>query len=263
LVKLNEFKNMLKQQTPLEVFDKNIEAVHRLMNFDRDLIAYAIIQVEGLHNVLVTGEKILREERNGKRILNDLKNIRDHDSMRTRYEQIFNQAVVLLVSHFGSLLGSLFRLAVDCGIEKNDRRILKAELNIDIEELLSRGNQIHEALGEMLVFKKDISFQDMKSVSRAFKDYFGINIEKSEVVHNIIIGQACRHSIVHDGGRVNTKTVKQVAYVYPRKLKPTLIENEEIKFSPDEVTFLASEMRKYAKKLFEQIEEYKHGLVFE
>lgn len=254
---------MLKPQNPLEIFDKNIEAVHRLMNFDRDLIDYAIFKVDGLHQVLVTSRKIDREDQNGLRVLNELKSIRTNDSLRSRYEQIYNQAVVLLVSHFGSLLGSLFRLAIDYGIEKNDRRILKAELNIDIEELLSRGNQIHEGLGELLVFKKDISFQDMKSVSRAFKDYFGINIEKSENVNNIIIGQACRHSIVHDGARVNSKTIKQVANAKPRKLKYSIIEDEEIKFSPDEVTFLAKEMKKYAKKLFDQMEMYKRAPISE
>jgi hypothetical protein len=56
---------MLKPQTPLEIFDKNIEAVHRLMNFDRDLINCAILKVDGLHQVLVTSRNIDREDQTG------------------------------------------------------------------------------------------------------------------------------------------------------------------------------------------------------
>jgi hypothetical protein len=160
--------------------------------------------------------------------------------------------VVLLVSHFGSILSSLFRLAVEYAITKEDIRLFEEELTLDVEELLSRGNQLHEALGDLLIQKKDISFQDMKSVSSTFKKYFGIIIEKNSSVNNIIVGQACRHSIVHEGGRINSRTVKQVANAKPRQLMLTLNENEEIKFSPSDVELLGDEMKKYAKSLFHQ-----------
>lgn len=168
--------------------------------------------------------------------------------------------MVLLVSYFGSALGNLFRYAIDKAVEGGDRRVLSEELNVEVDELLSRGDRLHEVLGDMLILKKDISFQDMKSVSRAFKKYFGIDIEKTPEVNNIILGQACRHAIVHDGGRANARTIRQVVSAKPRSLKPTILENEQIFFSTQEVEELAQDMRLYLETLLSQITSYNNAL---
>lgn len=242
---------------PISTFDENIRSVSRLMNFDRDVQDIAIEQLEQLHKTLVEVERISNEQRNGKRTLEILRSIRANDSLRSRYQLIFNQSVVLLVSHFGSALGDLFRLAVAIGVEKGDRRILSEELSLDVEELLSRGEQIHEILGDLLILKKDISFQDMQSVHRAFKKYFGIEMKRDTTVNDIIVGQACRHAIVHDGGRANTRIVRQIADAKPRSLKPDVKENEQLLFTPEEVEELSRHMREYTKILLDRIMRYK------
>lgn len=244
---------------PIEAFDQNIEAVKRLMDFDRDAQDMVIIEIEKLHHALKEQQNISNDKLNGKRVLDFLKNIRTNDSMRARYELIFNQAVVLLVSYFGSALGDLFRLAVELGIAGADKRILSEELSVDVEELVSRGDQIRDVLGDMLIQKKDISFQDMKSVSRAFNKYFGIEIEKNKNVNNIIVGQACRHAIVHDGGRANSRVLRQIENTKPRTLKTSISENEKISFTPDEITELARNMREYVVDLHEKIMLYKNS----
>lgn len=201
------------QFNSLQLFEQNIQSVRKLMNFDRDVQDFAIEQIEKLHNTLVNVDKIENETRNGKRTLDLLKQIRSNDSLRPRYQIIFNQAIVLLVSYFGSAISDCFRTATQISIALDDKRVLNEELNIEIEELLIRGDQINDVLGDLLIQKKDISFQDMKSVSRAFKEYFGIEIKKDNVVNNIILGQACRHAIVHEGGRVNGRIIRQVRMV--------------------------------------------------
>ena len=254
---MNEIKT---SKQPIFAFDQNIEAVKRLMDFDRDAQDMVIKEIEKLHTALKEQQGISNDQLNGKRALDFLKNIRTNDSMRSRYELIFNQAVVLLVSYFGSALGDLFRLAVELGISGADKRILSEELNVDVEELISRGDQIQDILGDMLIQKKDISFQDMKSVGRAFNKYFGIEIEKNINVNNIIVGQACRHAIVHDGGRANSRVLRQIENTKPRTLKVNISENEKINFSTDEVIELANNMREYVVRLHEKIILYKTSL---
>ena len=247
-------------EDPIGIFDQNVQAVVRLMNFDREIQDLAIRHLENLHKSLVSMQGIQNEQLNGKRTLEILRGIRTNDSLRSRYQLIFNQAVVLLVSYFGSALGSLFRLAVRQAIAGSDKRVLSEDLSVEVEELLSRGDQIQDVLGDMLIQKKDISFQDMRSVNRAFNKYFGIEIEKTDNVNNIILGQACRHAIVHDGGRANARILRQTDNARPRSLKPQISENEQIDFTPSEVEQLATDMRVYAVALHSKIQSYSIAL---
>lgn len=245
---------------PLESFERNLESVQKLMNFDRDVQDMAITHIEELHSSLVNGQKITNEQINGKRTLDMLKGIRENDSLRPRYKIIFNQAVVLLVSYFGSAISDCFRLATQIAVESGDKRVLDEELNLEIKELIDRGDQIVDVLGDLLIQKKDISFQDMKSTHRAFRKYFGIEIDRNEIVNNIILGQACRHCIVHEGGRVNRRIIKQIENAKPRNLKPSMRESEQLDFTTDEVEELGGYMKDYVSNLQTGITAYDKSL---
>ncbi len=245
---------------PLDSFKRNLESVQKLMNFDRDVQDMAINYIEKLHNSLVNVQNITNEQINGKRTLDLLKGIRENDSLRPRYKIIFNQAIVLLVSYFGSAITDCFRLATQIAVESCDKRVLDEELNLEIKELIDRGDQIGDVLGDLLIQKKDISFQDMKSTHRAFKKYFGIEINKDAIVNNIILGQACRHCIVHEGGRVNRRIIKQIENAKPRSLKPSVRENDQLNFSTEEVEELGGYMKDYVSNLEARISEYKNSI---
>ena len=88
-------------QTILDDFCKHVEDVNRLITFDELVMAYAINAVENLH-VHLKKNYSLKEQINGARELQMLRNIRDNDSLKPRYSLILNQAIVLLVSYFGS-----------------------------------------------------------------------------------------------------------------------------------------------------------------
>ena len=66
---------------------------------------------------------------------------------------------------------------------------------------------------------------------------------------NIIVGQACRHAIVHDGATANSRVMNQVRNAIPRTLKPNLTLNEKIQFSISEIEDLAEEMKSYIENL--------------
>jgi hypothetical protein len=112
---------------------------------------------------------------------------------------------------------------------------------------------MNERIGHLIADKNDLKFQDMKSISRAFKDYFGFNIVKDENVNNIIMAQAGRHVIVHDSARINEKIIRQVSGAKPRHLKPQL-SGETIQFNSDEVKLIADSMLKYFRQVRSQVE---------
>lgn len=99
-------------------------------------------------------------------------------------------------------------------------------------------------LADLLVAQQGISFQDMQSLRRAFKDHLGVAWARTEDTNNVILGQAARHVLVHAAGMVDEKIVRQVAVCVPRTLKPTLERGRPIEFSPDEIGVLTASMVK-------------------
>ena len=84
--------------------------------------------------------------------------------MRSHYTTIYNQCVVLLVSHFGTTLHSLFVSAAPALLGTSaDKDALKDELKFQLSELSEHDFDIRERIGELLVAKRDISFQDMQA----------------------------------------------------------------------------------------------------
>src|ERR1043166_3445495 len=100
-------------------FKANLDSVVSLINFDREVQDYAISRVQELHTRLKKGG-IDNARLNAERTVEILQNIRRNDSLRPRYEVIFNQALVLLVSHFGSAVGDIFRYAVMRELERKN-----------------------------------------------------------------------------------------------------------------------------------------------
>jgi len=91
-------------------FAANVASVDALVNFDRFILDFAIERVERLHQRLEP--RYLNPDDNGEHTLMALKQVRANDALRPSYQQIFNQAVVLLVSYFGSTIADLFRTAL-------------------------------------------------------------------------------------------------------------------------------------------------------
>ena len=237
-----------------DTFIKNISDILKLMNFDRVILQFAIDGIEGLQEKLKKSHNIENPRLLAQNTLQSLQQIKTNDSLRPQYQVIFNQCVVLLVSVFASTIADLFMDGICKLAKKGDSKLLKKEeLKISVSDLLEYDGEINERLGHLIADKNDLSFQDMKSIGRAFKDYFEFTIDKSEEVNNIIMAQAGRHIIVHDSARINDRTIKQVSGAKPRSLKPNLTESI-IQFDPNEVQLAADSMLKYFKVVRSQLE---------
>jgi hypothetical protein len=76
-----------------------------------------------------------------------LKVLRENDSLRPRYETIFNQAAVLLVSYFGSAVGDVFRFGIARELQAaKNVRLLREELRVLLEEILEASHNSMETL---------------------------------------------------------------------------------------------------------------------
>jgi hypothetical protein len=168
---------------------------------------------------------------------------------------IFNQCVVLLVSVFASAVADLFREGVNALIKGGKAEKLRGEeLLLTIGALQDMDYDLTDRLGYLLVEKKDISFQDMKSIHRAFREYFGVEMQKDRIVNNIVLSQAARHVIVHDAARVSDRFMKQVSGAKPRDIKNELDGHQSIQFDTDEVDTVVDSMLSYFSELRKKVE---------
>jgi len=228
-------------------FADNVAIVEKLMNFD-EAIAYFCLSVlkktdEGLESI----EYDKHPSFSVKPMIKQIENIRKNDSLQPNYEIMFNQCVVLLVSYFGSAIEDLFRVALQNKIDNKELgKLDDEEIKLTVGQLVYDKNNIVD----LFISKKDISFQDMQSIARAFKQYIGTDeISRDKVVNNIILSQACRHCIVHDGSTVNKKVIDQLKSANPRELKTDIKINEAIRFNEEEIKIIIPSMMQYVDRL--------------
>lgn len=233
-------------------FAQHQASVRKLVNFDRDISDFVVgtlkdqverLKASGVTNPDQTGEKLLRV----------LEPIRTNNSLRSRYETVFNQAVVLLVSHFGSTIHTLFTNTIREVLERGgqDSQIAKEELSFSVSELCDPSFEVRDAIPEALALASDVSWQDMQSIHRTFKKYFRVEMQRDELVNDIIAAQAARHCIVHSGAVVDERMLKQLANAKPRKIKVELRARQALQFSPEEIELVSTQMATYLKRLEE------------
>lgn len=240
-------------------FGTNIRGVEKLVNFDRDLLGFTITQLQDLQSRLKEqgydnpGLKVGRT-------LEIISQVRRNDSLRPRYSTIFNQAIVLLVSYFASTLGDMFRYGISAKLENEDTgAIFDEEIKFTLLELKERDWNLRGVAPDLLIAKKDLTFQDMRATHRAFKTYLDVTVDRDRQVNNIILAQACRHAIVHAGGQVTDRTIRQLASALPRDVKTDLEVGIPLQFEPEEVEFIANEMQLYIESLASKIEGVHSG----
>jgi hypothetical protein len=106
-------------------------------------------------------------------------------------------------------------------------------------------NPERQTVGQMVVDKEELSFQDMKSVARAFKTWVLYEPQKDDDVRNIIAAQACRHVIVHTGGVADTRLVQLLKNQTPRSVKQDIAIGSDIAFSLEELKRVSESMTRY------------------
>lgn len=245
--------NVKKFQLIIDNFNDRVDGVNKLLMLDELIIGSTIELLEerqvnlrncGIDNVHMLGETALQQ----------LKGIRDHKSLKPGYELIHNQCVVLLVSYFSSSMHDLFDTAATIVLgEAMPDKIKNKELKMTLEELKAYNFDLSNNIGSIISEKFDISFQDMKSITRAMNDYFGVELPWDKTVNNIITMQACRHAIAHAGEVADKQLINQLRNSSARDIQKDLHEGKRIEFAPEEIRIGGAAMKKYISDLCKEI----------
>lgn len=226
-----------------QAFSQQCASVLELLEFDDVLVEHLVGGLEW-----IVGELESRNQRTlatsvGNR-LRVLKNVRATQSLRPRYQTIYNQCVVLLVSYFDATMSDLFKVAVSTALRANAAvPARKRSVQLNWQNLNKPDSPVEVLIAERIVEEDDISFQDMQSIRRAFNKELLIDLGRDESANDIILGQACRHVMAHAGGRVDDRLMNQISGANPRRLKALpFVHGEEVAFNPDEVRSLSESM---------------------
>ena len=75
----------------------------------------------------------------------------------------------------------------------------------------------------------------MQGIRRTFLENPRIELGRDQCTNDVILGQPARHVMVHAGGRIDERLIKQVTGANPRTLKPRPTPGQLVQFEPSEV----------------------------
>lgn len=230
----------------LNNFRTNTERIDSLLSFD-ELVQQ--ICLSGLRKAKKGLERCNAQNHPSFSVDNQIsliERIRENESLVSHYQVMYNQCVVLLVSYFSSAVEDIFKETMKDRLERGSlTKIEDEEIKVTISQFKTGD------IAEIFVQKKDdINFQDMRSTLRSFEEYLGFQkTERDEIIDNIILAQAMRHCIVHNGCKINSKCIRQLRDANKRTLKTDLHDNDEIQFNEDEVHTIKMNMLDFINRL--------------
>ena len=237
-------------------FKTQVNNVYKITEFDNDFLSIAIEWLKDLENNLINNKNIQNDQLLPTKTINLLTTVLEQGPQREKYKPVYNQSVVLLVSYFASTVSEIFNSTLTyylSHIEKLPKRLEKEEFKFSLTELSELQYDLSKEIGRMIARKSDISFQDMGSISKSFKRFFGITIEWNAKVSNIITAQACRHAIVHNGEIIDFKCANQVRQADNREIKKDLKKGESVIFDISEIKLIGESMDIYVKTLCDNL----------
>lgn len=237
-------------QQVVEAFDANMASVRRLACFDEELLDVVLVALRNLDERLA--KRSDNPNHRATKTITLVERIRENDSLSPRYAELLNQCVVLQVSYFTSAMADLVRAFVPILITKGTpRSLLNEELKLTVADLQS----INADLPDFLMRKNNFSFQDMKTTNEALTRLLGVNPPRQgdPVVNNIIVGQACRHAIVHAASLVDQRLLHQVRDASPRNVLTDLHLGQKIRVTNETIDILAQSMSEFINRILAQL----------
>lgn len=239
-----------KLQKIVARFKKNLEEVETLLTFDEQIRGLCLKALKKAQKGL-DASRVSNPHFSVDREIEIIERFHLDEFLKRNYRIMYNQCIVLMVSYLSSTLEDIFKAAFTEKLNSGNLGDLESE-----ELKLTLGELLFDDLGDVFIQKKDgISFQDMKSTLRSFKDYIGTpSIERNEVINNIILAQAMRHCIVHSGCIISNKTIGQL-----RDAKRTVMldirKDQQVQFSEEEVRQVKQDMLSFVNRLSKHILE--------
>lgn len=237
--------------------DVNIQSVRDLMNFDNTILDFCILHIEELNDRILNNRElqITNVRLFPGNSLQALRSIKKNDSFSSKYHTVYNQCIVLLISYLTSSLLDLFRDTFKYFIKNYKDKIsgTSTDFKISLEELSIVDFDLSNSIGELILKKRNISFQDMQSTLREFETYFNVQLDRTINIDNIIFAQASRHCIIHSLSIADEKFINQISSTKLRTLKTGIVIGQEIAFRTDEVEDVIENMKLFIRSLSEKL----------
>jgi len=231
-------------------FEWNLDKIETLLSFDEVIQQFCLAGLKRAKSGL--DRHVTNPNFSVDRQIEMIERIRQNDSLKPSYQIVYNQCIVLLVSYFSSAVEDIFKKAFSAKLKSgNLGKLATEEFKISVEQLVS------EEWADVFVQKKDdINFQDMKSTLRSFENYLGCpEIKRTQTINNIILAQAMRHCIVHNGCAVNSRTMNQLRDATPRTIKTDICDRTTVQFNEDEVRQVKADMLSFVRLLSKKVLE--------
>jgi len=171
---------------------------------------------------------------------------------------IYNQSLLLLISIFTSTLKNIFEKSITHHVKtSNEIQFGDQEVKISFKYLLENSDNITDSFANIIIEKKEISFQDLQSSIRAFKDYLNITVKiDSNHTNNIIFGLASRNIIAHTYPyKASEKFMIQIRNANERDIKKDIKKDEFLNFNITELEILTKSLKLFIENLTNQIIE--------
>lgn len=131
-------------------------------------------------------------------------------SIADNYKAIYQQMCVLAVSNLEAVLREYFSRAADDYKNLNLDNEVLSKTKVSIKEIVNEDLRFGGKLGDLILEKDNsLNFQDLKSIKRAFSNYFNKGVDLlQETEKNLCFYLEVRHALVHNGGKINQKFLK-------------------------------------------------------
>jgi len=240
----------------LDEFRRDLESIYSLLDFDQFIIDLPLSEIRALKTYAEEQDLPIVKQK-AEKLEKILTGIREHGSTKITYGTIYNQCIVLAVSYFSAALENLFEYCIESSLKAGGSEVLRSEeIKLRVKDICSIGPNPLSQVGEFLVSNNKISFQDMKSIKRSFKEYLNVDIIKDELTNDIIFAQAARHIIVHNGSEINSRFQNQILAAAPRTIKPELPYTGKLSFGKEEIIQVGRRMEEYMVLLTEKLSAY-------
>ncbi len=231
---LNKIKN---------TFDGNLLKVDQVVNLGAEVGELAVSFLKDLEDKYSLIPGFIEYKQKLKRVITEIEKIKNQPALKKKYEVIYNQAVVLVVSNFETFMDDIFREIVN-----NQPYLInwtedkaKVDLSIFKYSLPTIGDLIIQA------FKDRFNFQDLQSTLRFLEQMLEIKDILEEKEKDIIIFyQAIRHVIIHNSAKIDTAFIIQVRNTeYNNKYQ----ESDEVRISESQYIQVKNIFTKFSEKI--------------
>ncbi len=128
--------------------------------------------------------------------------IKDHKNIKEKYEIIYSQSLVLLISAFESAMNETFKFIIN--EQSNLITWPQKKIQIDVSEL---GYELPTP-GDLILkaFKENINFQNPDSVLRFCDEYLKLNVKFNDLA-SLKYFFMLRHVVAHNGSKADSSLI--------------------------------------------------------